>query len=62
MHENYQGKGVDQIERVLKDIIENPESRRIIMSAWNPAAEKKMALPPCHLMAQFSVVNGVLSC
>lgn len=54
--------GVDQLKEVIHQIKTNPDSRRIIMSAWNPAEINKMALPPCHVMAQFSVTNGELSC
>jgi len=62
MHENYTGKGTDQLKDVLHKIMHNPDDRRIIMSAWNPAALKKMALPPCHMFSQFYVANGKLSC
>jgi thymidylate synthase len=54
--------GVDQIEWLIKEIKNNPDSRRIILSAWNPTQVDKMALPPCHTMAQFRVTNGRLSC
>ena len=54
--------GVDQIVWVLNEIINNPDSRRIIMSSWNPPELDAMALPPCHTMAQFKVTNGKLSC
>ncbi|KAJ3042759.1 Thymidylate synthase [Rhizophlyctis rosea] len=52
---DYRGKGVDQLRNVLDAIVNNPTDRRIIMSAWNPADLKKMALPPCHMFAQFFV-------
>ena len=55
MHKDYTGEGIDQLADVVKKIKENPESRRIIMSAWNPSAIPEMALPPCHIMAQFYV-------
>lgn len=55
-------KGVDQVREVITQIKTNPASRRIIMSAWNPMVLKTMALPPCHVMAQFIVRNGRLSC
>jgi len=54
--------GVDQIEWLVKEIKTNPDSRRLILSAWNPNQIDQMALPPCHTMAQFRVMNGKLSC
>lgn len=61
-HYDYTGNGVDQLKDVIETIKSNPDSRRIIMSAWNPADLSKMALPPCHVMCQFYVHNGELSC
>ena len=55
-------KGVDQIEWLINEIRTNPDSRRLILSAWNPNQIDKMALPPCHTMAQFYVRDGKLSC
>ncbi len=56
------GKVIDQITNALNDIKNNPNSRRIIVSAWNPGEIDKMALAPCHALFQFYVVNGKLSC
>lgn len=53
--------GYDQIKKVLKDIKDNPDSRRHIVSAWDSTAIDRMALPPCHTMFQFYVSNGKLS-
>ncbi|KAJ3043904.1 Thymidylate synthase [Rhizophlyctis rosea] len=52
---DYTGEGVDQLKAVINSIVNNPADRRIIMSAWNPADLKKMALPPCHMFCQFYV-------
>ena len=54
--------GEDQIAWIINEIKNNPDSRRIILSAWNPMLIDKMALPPCHTLAQFRVTNGKLSC
>ncbi|KAG1671709.1 hypothetical protein FOA52_007501 [Chlamydomonas sp. UWO 241] len=62
MHTDYTGEGVDQLADVIHRIKTNPNDRRIIMSAWNPAAMRLMALPPCHMFCQFYVANGELSC
>lgn len=62
MHDDYTGKGVDQLAQVIESIKQNPNDRRMLMCAWNPSATDKMALPPCHLLAQFYVANGELSC
>jgi thymidylate synthase len=53
--------GVDQLMEVIQQIKHNPDSRRIILSAWNPAELSQMALPPCHTFMQFYVANGELS-
>lgn len=55
-------RGVDQIEWLIGEIKTNPDSRRLILSAWNPNQIAAMALPPCHTLAQFRVMNGKLSC
>jgi len=55
-------KGTDQISWLINEIKTNPDSRRIILSAWNPNQLDKMTLPPCHTQAQFRVMNGKLSC
>lgn len=56
------GDTIDQISNVINDIKNNPDSRRLIVSAWNPADVPNMALPPCHLLFQFYVADGKLSC
>ncbi|MFB8341410.1 thymidylate synthase [Brucella cytisi] len=56
------GRHIDQIANLLKMLHGNPNSRRLIVSAWNPALVDEMALPPCHCLFQFYVADGKLSC
>jgi thymidylate synthase len=58
---DYDGKSIDQIKIILDQIQHNPNSRRMLVSAWNVAEVNKMALPPCHTMFQFYVADGKLS-
>ncbi|MBA1273264.1 thymidylate synthase [Stutzerimonas azotifigens] len=56
------GESIDQIAKLVEMIKKNPDSRRLIVSAWNPALVDEMALPPCHALFQFYVADGKLSC
>lgn len=56
------GRHIDQISQLVDMIKKSPDSRRLIVSAWNPALVDEMALPPCHALFQFYVANGKLSC
>jgi len=58
----YRDDGVDQIQRTIDLLKNNPDSRRIIVTGWNPKESDKVALPPCHTLFQFYVANGKLSC
>mmetsp|Transcript_17 Transcript_17/g.24 ORF Transcript_17/g.24 Transcript_17/m.24 type:complete len:217 (-) Transcript_17:284-934(-) len=63
MHKDYSGEGIDQLAEVIHKLKNNPNDRRILMTAWNVNDLKKMALPPCHILAQFYVsADGALSC
>lgn len=61
-YDDYTGQGIDQLYKVIEQIKNNPNDRRIIMSAWNVIDIPKMVLPPCHCFVQFYVSNGKLSC
>ena len=56
------GRTIDQLSMVIDTIKKNPDSRRLLVSAWNPGEVDKMALPPCHCLFQFYVADGKLSC
>jgi thymidylate synthase len=56
------GRSIDQITDVLAEIRRNPNSRRLIVTAWNPGENDRMALSPCHCLFQFNVADGALSC
>jgi dihydrofolate reductase/thymidylate synthase len=62
MHADYSNKGVDQLTELIYKIKTNPTDRRLVLTAWNPAALPDMALPPCHMFCQFYVADGELSC
>ncbi len=59
---DFNNQNVDQISTVIDQLKNDPESRRIIFSAWNPGQIKEMALPPCHIMSIFNITDGKLSC
>ena len=60
--ETKDGKVIDQISNVVEQIKTNPDSRRLIVTAWNPAEIDEMKLPPCHCLFQFNVMDGKLNC
>ncbi|KAA8528673.1 hypothetical protein F0562_036028 [Nyssa sinensis] len=62
VHADYTGQGFDQLLGVIYKIKNKPDDGQIVLSAWNPSDLKLMALPPCHMFAQFYVANGELSC
>ena len=59
---DFNGQGVDQLSKLIDQIKANPNSRRLIISAWNPCEVDQMALPPCHSFMQFYVIDNKLSC
>lgn len=59
---DYNGGHIDQISQLIEELKRNPNSRRLIVSAWNVAQLKEMRLPPCHILFQFYVADGKLSC
>ena len=59
---NFNNEGIDQLADVIERIKKTPNDRRLIVTAWNPAQIGQMKLPPCHMMFQFYVANGKLSC
>jgi len=59
---DYTGQGVDQLQQIIETLKKDPDNRRMIMTAWNPADLHLMALPPCHSFSQFYVADGKLSC
>jgi dihydrofolate reductase/thymidylate synthase len=59
---DYTGQGVDQLASIIHTLKTNPNDRRLVMSAWNPVDLPQMALPPCHVLCQFYVADGKLSC
>lgn len=61
-HSDYSNQGIDQITDIIQRIKTDPNDRRLILTAWNPVDLPKMALPPCHCLAQFYVNDGELSC
>lgn len=61
-NDNYEGQGIDQLQRAIDTLKANPASRRMVVVAWNPQQLSEMALPPCHCMFQFLAANGKLTC
>jgi thymidylate synthase len=62
MHTDYTNKGVDQLMNIISTLKTNPNDRRMILCSWNPPDLPIQALPPCHVLCQFYVSNGELSC
>lgn len=61
-HTDYEGQGVDQIQEIIHTLKTDPSSRRMVLTAWNPTCLHEMALPPCHVMSIFNVLDGRLNC
>lgn len=59
---NFNNQGIDQIKKLIEEIKQNPNSRRHVVIAWNPAQISQMKLPPCHILFQFYIVENKLSC
>ncbi len=59
---NYDGFGVDQLSNCINQLKKDPNSRQIVLTAWNPLDIGKMALPPCHMISHFRIINGKLNC
>ena len=57
---SYKSQGVDQLQWIIDEIKRNPQSRRLVLSAWNPVDIPNMALPPCHVMVQFYIQKGFI--
>lgn len=59
---DYSNQGIDQLKNIINEIKDNPDSRRLLLTSWNPSTLNDVALPACHSFCQFYVINGYLSC